>query len=332
MMCAGHPVPSRVLLAALLAFVCVACARGEPGADAGPEPVSVPTLVEQRVAAEGAFANPEFVGDQPRGPWALRLWVGLWCDHDGHPPGGSDFAFFVDGVPLYRLGGECANPTSAPGSRPNAGAFAFTLEQGAHRLRVVTPDGSTHEHVFDMAGDRWLAVEYTREETSGTSVVAFTVYPEQLVVDRSYHFESAPEPTAVAAYARGERAPPTDYQRPRGALVERGSERLEAGVAEASGAGQQARARRPRNTTAPTTPEGWSDASMGTLAVVSDRAAAVWIDGADSGVRTPADRIPLRMGRYRVELRDVDTGASIRQFSVEIQPGRHRTLVHTSAE
>jgi hypothetical protein len=307
----------------VLAVVClvVACSRDAPVVEEASEAEAVPTLVAQRVTSDGAFANPEFVGDHARGPWALRLWIGLWCDHKGHPPGGSDFSFFVDGVPLYRLGGECALPTSAPGSRPNGGAFAFTLEQGAHRLRVVAPDGSVHDHAFEMAGDRWLAVEFVRDAQTGAPSVAFSVYPEQLVVDRSYNFETAPAAAAVEAYARGERTQDDGYRRPSGALV-----------AQTDGQATPEAAPNPRRATVPARraaeDEGWSDAAMGTLGVTSEAPASVWIDGEDTGARTPVERMPLRMGRYRVELRDVETGVPFRQFSVEIQPGRHRTLVH----
>ena len=291
-----------------------------------------------RRARSATGPNPAFEARERRGSWNLRLWVGLWCDRDDLPRvRNGAFTFFVDDVEMYTLRTSCGSPGAPRVEEPNGGSFAFTLGQGDHTLRVVTPDGDEVDYALDMAGDSWLVVHHAKAEEGEGAQTTFDLRRTRSSFDDTYVEEEAPLPPG----SRGRTDLSDSRTLPRGAaargaLEARAATTTEAeqgddGVAPDGDISPQTGEASPRSEAAPSgasdDDEGWLNAANGSLTVLSREPAEVFIDGRGTGRSAPMESFELPEGRHRVELRDA-SGETIRAFSVDIEAGRNHRLVH----
>lgn len=278
------------------------------------------------------------VGSEPRGRWEMRLWIGLWCDRSeaGVPPEpGAGFSVSIDGVEMFTAPPDCSARRTAPPDGPNGGDTAFTLAEGRHVLTVVTPDGIRESQPLPIRDDTWVRIDHRMGAESQRFETSITVGTEALDWDRDYDPRTRPgapgagsEPSTDPSAAPSDGAPPRDD----------GWLGADEGVVVTSEPGEPPRARSSdgdragERTGAPQRDHAgnWIVGTAGYLRVQSVVPAEVWIDGHATGHSTPTGDIALSPGAYRVELRGTD-GFS-RTFSVDVAPGRVRTIVNSRAD
>jgi hypothetical protein len=303
----------------------------------------------------------ERVTSGPRGPEALRLWVGVWCERPGSAATGS-LDVTIDGVQLSSITANCDRPTEPPISRPNATAFALTVPAGGHSVTFTSPDGAPVTERFEIHDDRWLMIHHI-VDSGGAAQTLFSYSDELIAADLGYDLENAPgaqpgSPSVVTGDAerdrrrarrlreneararrlaelnsqsalpvrRGENNTPYRIDEPSGparvgAAVEASQPRRE------RSAGSRARGRDGNSGALARSGDDWNDASLGTVNIRSRTSLDVWVNGRSIQRTTPVEGYELPEGRHRVELRD---GAAnvVRTFAVEVEAGRTRTLVN----
>ena len=99
-----------------------------------------------------------------------------------------------------RSGRAAGHPGAPRVEEPNGGSFAFTLGQGGHTLRVVTPDGDEVDYALDMAGDSWLVVHHAKAEDGEGAQTTFDLRRTRSSFDDTYVEEEAP---SAPGFARG---------------------------------------------------------------------------------------------------------------------------------
>lgn len=266
--------------------------------------------------------------DGPRGRWEMRLWIGLWCEWGptgGPPPPADPFLVLVDGVEMLRVPPEC-EPTTDDG--PNLATIAFTLGEGRHALTFVGPDGARDLTALNIDDDTWVRIDYGWDEDAEALRPDVRVGTRHLSWDAVYDPSTRPgaavprgtgsEPPSAPA-AGADQAPADGWIGADDGVV------LGSAPVTDQGPAPEGRPRRERD------PAGnWIVGTAGYLRVESAVPARVWIDGHDTGQRTPTGAIPLSGGGHRVELRG--DGTLRRAFSVDITPGRLRTLVNDQVQ
>lgn len=340
----GLPGPFVVRWAALLILgvAVFACNSDLPG--------SRSVGSETEAGAEATTASPVTTrlaedrtprGNEPRGEWETRLWIGIWCDRDSHR-GDPPFRVEIDGVQMMETRSTCRNYVRPPHNPPNGGFLGFTLNQGPHVLAIYGPDGAPYRRDLSITDDTWVIIDYEVEE--GTPVYSVRTRNVPLSVDTTY--DPATRPVSAAEAENGRPAPVAGNSVPTTTSAEgfeagppdgvdgdpnSGSdddqEWLSAGDSR-SGSSRSASSRSGSSRSGSSrgeSDEGWVEGNPGYLSVESARPVRVYVDGAQIG-ESPLRRHMLNAGAHRVLLRA--DGDFERRFNVTIESGRNYSLVN----
>jgi hypothetical protein len=281
-------------------------------------------------------------GNEPRGEWETRLWIGIWCDRDAHR-GDPPFRVEIDGIQMMETRSNCRDYERPPNSAPNAGFLGFTLSQGSHVLTVYGPEGIPYERDLTIADDTWVIVDYKAEDgVPNYSVRTRTVH---LTVDATYNPATRPVRAIAADRGSDSRSGREELAPPAPSVLEDGSGSEETADSNAGTPGAprgdsesewisagdspsgSARSRSSHSGSSRGSPDddGWVEGTPGYLSVESGRPARVYVDGAHVG-EVPLRRHTLNSGSHRVILRG--EGDFERRFNVTIESGRNYSLVN----